>query len=242
MKESESNSTVRLIYGFGIVTSIALVVFLFVLVTYVIPDPLPYFKTGEDFRAHPTMWKFIVIVFALSTLPIMWQSGETLGKLWEADTSPGHRLTWIAAVSDIMFFGAFFVGIGLAAASVQLNPYVSNETSFAMFGSSAILVALCGLLWLPFTISAFLISTRNNVFPTWLNVILVATGIMNLFGFCGLFTLEGIFNPFNGAIAAGLPFYGPPVFVAMALAWGLAEDVKRTGRASSGRLVSRLES
>ena len=227
------NRTVQLIYVMGILSTIVVVAGLYWLVTYILPDPLPMHDAVAHIRQSPLLYKAIAIVFALSTLPIMWQSGETLARLWHADSSPRRRLSWIATVSELIFFAAFFVGIGLAATAIQLHPHTSDDVVWGLFGASAITIALCGLLWIPFGVAALTISLGDKVFPSWLNAVLLIAVIMNAFGFCGMFTLEGIFNPFNGAIAAGLPFYGPSTFIIMSLAWGLAENAKDAAQTPS---------
>ncbi|EFV12103.1 hypothetical protein [Segniliparus rugosus] len=90
-------------------------------------------------------------------------------KLYAADTSPGHRLSWTAVGSDIVTVAFLAVLFGILAANVLLVDKADAGVVHALRVVCLVSAYLIGGLSAPFLLAFATISKRANLFPSWLN-------------------------------------------------------------------------
>ncbi|WP_133116816.1 hypothetical protein [Paraburkholderia acidicola] len=179
------------------------------------------------YTAHTFQFKATTILLAFLLGPMIVISGMLAGRLWHADTSQYHQLSWIALISDIAFLGAWGAAIGLGLAAMGVQEYSPQTVSYTLIAGFASIASVLGVLWAPFGFSCFCISVKSGLLPGWLNILTLIAVLMNCCAVFGMFTMTGPFNPINGQIAAGFPFYGPVTWFNMVLAWLLSQMFSR---------------
>jgi hypothetical protein len=175
------------------------------------------------FDQHAFQFKATTIMLAFLLGPMIVISGMLAGRLWQADRSEYHQLSWIALISDIAFLGAWGAAIGLGLAAMGVRDYAPTLAPYTLVAGFGSVASVLGVLWAPFGFACLIISVKSKLFPGWLNALTLIAVLMNCCAVGGMFTMSGPFNPINGQIAAGFPFYGPVTWFNMMAAWMLAQ-------------------
>lgn len=181
----------------------------------------------DAYHAHAFQFKATTILLAFLLAPMIVISGALAGRLWAADKSAYHQLSWIALVSDTAFLGAWGAAIGLGVASTAVVPYSPPEVAYVLVVGFAHVASILGVLWAPFGAACLLISIRSHLFPTWLNVLTMVAVTMNCCAVFGMFTMTGPLNPINGQVSAGFPFYGPVAWFMMLMVWLVTDGLSQ---------------
>ena len=141
------------------------------------------------------------------------------GRLWAADDSPRHTLSWIALVSEVVMFAVFFLEVGLFAATGLLVDEVGDEIIHGLHVAAFTAAFILGALWIPFFAAVVLIGRRSGALPRWLIGLAAATCVTNSFAIGAAFSLSGPFNGQNGIVALGGATFLPVTWLFLSSAW-----------------------
>lgn len=212
-RAAQRGSLQRWSYILGVGLSLIAVVALLTLYVTILPDGASTEAIANFFRDYNVLLKIAMGFMGLVFMVLLFVSGGVASKLYPADTSPGHRMSWIGFASDLALIVYFALEVGIMAANVLLVDHVSDEMIHALHVVTFASAYMLGPLWIPFFISFVVISRRGNVFPTWLNWFAVFAAITNGLAWFGFVTLTGPLNAMNGLVSLGGPTVGPIPFV-----------------------------
>lgn len=212
-RSAQRGSLQRASYVLGWAISAIAVGALFALYFTILPDGSSNTVIADFFRDYNLIIKATMGLACLMFFALLCISGAVASKLYAADTSPGHRLSWIGFASDLALIIYFAFEVGIFAANVLLVDHVSDEIVSALHVVTFVSAYLLGVLWLPFFISFVLISRRAKLFPSWLNWLAIFGAFFNGLAVFGFITLSGPLNAMNGVVSLGGPTIGAIPFV-----------------------------
>jgi len=179
----------------------------------ILPDGSSASTISDFMREYTVLLKAAMFLAGIVIIVLLCVSGAVASKLYPADTSPGHRMSWIGFASDAALIIFFALEIGIFAANILLVDHVSDEIIHALHVVTFASAYMLGALWIPFFVSFIVISRRGNVFPSWLNWFAAFTCVTNGLAWFGCFTLVGPLNAMNGLVSLGGPTVGPVPFI-----------------------------
>lgn len=185
----------------------------------VLPDGTSAKASAAFYRDHAPLVKLAAAAAAFGAVGIIWQSGALAARLWAADTSPRHTLSWVALASDVVMFAVFFVEVGLFAATGLLVDNVSDEMIHGLHVAAFTSAYILGALWIPYLACVVLIGRRSGALPGWLLGLAAATCVTNSFSIGAAFGLSGPFNGQNGIVALGGATFLPLTWLFLSSAW-----------------------
>lgn len=224
-KAARSGALAKVINGYFAVQSLAVAGLVFWLLTHVMPDGGSTDRIVYFFTHNHTAVTTVLLLLPVVLIMLVVASGAVAAKLYNADTSPGHRLSWIGFASDLGFIVIFSMEIGIVAAANLLAGRIDGQIVHALHVVACSSAFVLGGLWIPFLVSFLIISRRARLFPTWINVLALSTIATNGCAWCVALALTGPLNGQNGLIGLGLPTVGPATLFFMLLAQIIGHDL-----------------
>jgi hypothetical protein len=216
----------RVAYTVGtIVLLIGLVPGMISIVT-VLPDGSSVAGVADFYAKYRPWIDGVLLLTTVGALVIITIVGSFAARLWQADRSRRHVLSWTALASDLMLFAIFFLTAGFCGAAAVAAHHVPDTIVYtlhmAAFASAFVLAGV----WLPFFAATYVVSRRFGLLPRGLELILILCGILNTLAVAGDFTLHGSFNAANGWFSLALPSAGDAIWMTLSATWMVVQELR----------------
>ncbi|WP_040815800.1 hypothetical protein [Nocardia concava] len=221
---AERGTLQKTIYAIGWVVAFTVVSVAFTIYFTILPDGSSSTEIAHFFHQYNPYIKALAGIAGFGYPLLIWISGSIGALLYQADTSPGKRVSWMALISDVLLFAAFAIETGLFAVTALLVDHVSAEIIHTLHVAAFASAYMLGGIWVPFLVGFIVISVRTKLFPTWINWTAALCLVTNTSAGLGFLTLTGPLNSMNGVIGLGGATVGPVIFLVMITAWLIVQD------------------